>query len=132
MCCEIIRVCEENYSKFEDMINWRVTGCQREPLSEKCSADIARELENPNLYVYAALYDAIFVGWIALVYLPKLGKYDGHGHVYVDELWVAPSFRRRGYAAALLRKADDLMDTLSAVGVRLYVNTGNPDAQRLI
>jgi len=72
-----------------------------------------------------------FVGWISFIYLPKVGKYRGHGHVYVDELWIEPSYRRNGLAKALLVKADELAQKLSAKGIRLYVNTENPGAQRL-
>ena len=25
-----------------------------------------------------------------MFYMAKVGKYNGHGHIYVDELWVEP------------------------------------------
>ena len=58
-------------------------------------------------------------------------RWNGHGHVYVDELWVEPSYRGNGFAKALLKKADELKDELNATGIRLYVNVNNPIAQKL-
>lgn len=55
----------------------------------------------------------------------------GHGHVYVDELWVEPDFRGRGLAKALMQKAEELKTELKAAGVRLYVNVNNPSAHKL-
>ena len=66
-----------------------------------------------------------------MVYIPKVGRWKGNGHVYVDELWVEPSFREQGVAKALMKKADELKTELDATGIRLYVNVNNPIAQRL-
>ena len=63
--------------------------------------------------------------------MPKIGKWKGHGHVYVDELWVAPTFREQGLARALMEKADDLKAELEATGIRLYVNVNNLAAKKL-
>lgn len=79
--------------------------------------------------MYAAEADARFVGWISLVYIPKVSR--TLGHVYVDELWVAPGYRRRGIAQQLLQQADRLRADLQATGIRLYVNTQNPAAKAL-
>lgn len=54
------------------------------------------------------MVDKRYVGWISLIYMPKAGKWNGHGHIYVDELWIEPSFRGQGLAKALMRKADEL------------------------
>lgn len=40
--------------------------------------------------------------------MPKVGKYNGFGHVYVDELWIHPSYRRNGLAYELMKKAEAL------------------------
>ena len=50
---------------------------------------------------------------------------------YIDELWVEPNFRGRGFAKALMKKADDLKKELEATGIRLYVNVNNPTAKKL-
>lgn len=126
MSCRIERVDVCNYSRFADMVFWRENGFEREPSSETASA----ELNNPNLYVFAAEEGDRFVGWISLVYIPKVGKWH-RGHIYVDELWVEPGYRCRGIAKALMIKAEELKMKLGATGIRLYVNIENPAAKHL-
>ena len=127
----IEKIDENNHSLFDDMVFWREHGYEREPSQEPVSNQIKKELLNPDLYVYAVKVDGRYVGWISCVYIAKVGKWKGHGHIYVDELWVEPSFRGNGFAKALLRKADELKDKLEATGIRLYVNVNNPVAQNL-
>lgn len=124
-----ISVC--NYSKFDDMIYWRMNEAQRTPTEKQPSNDIIRELQNPNLYIFAIGVESIYVGWISLVYMPKVGRFDGRGHIYIDELWVAPSYRNKGFAKELMKKSDELNQMLSATGIRLYVNVNNPTAKKL-
>lgn len=127
----IEKIDTNNYSLFDDMVFWRANGVERQPLQEATPEQIKKELSNPNLYVYAVKVDKKFVGWISCVYLPKVGRWNGHGHIYVDELWVEPSFRGNGFAKALMKKADELKAELKATGIRLYVNVNNPTAQNL-
>lgn len=127
----IEKIDASNHSLFDDMVFWRENGYEREPSQEPVSEQIKKELLNPDLYVYAVKVDGRYVGWISCVYIAKVGKWKGHGHIYVDELWVEPSFRGNGFAKALLRKADELKDKLEATGIRLYVNVNNPVAQNL-
>ena len=128
---KIERVTAENFPLFDDMLFWREHGHERQAGKGILPEDVKKELANSNLYLFAAEAEGRFVGWISLVYIPKVSKWRGHGHVYVDELWVAPEYRRQGIAAALMGKADELKGNLNAVGIRLYVNTENPGAQRL-
>ena len=128
---QIIRVQAENYSRFADMVFWRQNGTERVPTTDAPTGRIAAELQNENLWIYAAEADGRFVGWISLIYLPKVGPWGGRGHVYVDELWVAPTYRRQGIAKVLMQKADELALVLQTHGVRLYVNAENPSAQAL-
>ena len=128
----IERIDAKNYPLFDDMVFWRQKGFEREPSQASVSEQMQKELANPNLYVYAVKVENRYVGWISLVYIPKIGsRWKGHGHVYVDELWVEPSFRGRGYAKALMKKADELKIELQATGIRLYVNVNNPAARQL-
>lgn len=122
----IVRVDRTNYSRFADMVFWREHGFEREP----SAVPAPEELCDPNLYVYAAEEDGRFVGWISLVYLPKVSRVQ-HGYVYVDELWVQPEYRRRGIARALMDKAEEVKELRNAVGIRLYVNVENPGAKGL-
>ena len=129
---EIQKISPQNYSMFDDMVFWRENGFERAPSQQPVSEQMQKELNNPNLHVYTALAEGRFVGWISLVYIPKIGsRWNGHGHVYVDELWVQPDYRGRGYAKALMKKADDLKKELDATGIRLYVNVNNPTAKKL-
>ena len=128
----IDRIDISNYPLFDDMVFWRQNGYERDPAKLPVSEQMQKELANPNLYVYAVMVEQRYVGWISLVYIPKIGsRWNGHGHVYVDELWVEPSFRGRGFAKALMAKADELKLQLEATGIRLYVNINNPIAQKL-
>ena len=127
---KIVRVTIQNYSLFQEMVVLRMTG-NYEKSEYEPEDEIKRELLNPNFYLYAVQVDEWFVGWISLIYLPKVGRYQGHGHIYVDELWVHPQYRRQGLAKALLSKADELVQELQATGVRLYVNEENPGAEAL-
>ena len=127
----IEKIDANNHSLFDDMVFWRENGFEREPTQEPVSEQIKKELLNPDLYVYAVKVDGRYVGWISCVYIAKVGKWKGHGHIYVDELWVEPSFRGNGFAKALLKKADELKDKLGATGIRLYVNVNNPVAKNL-
>lgn len=127
----IEKIDANNHSLFDDMVFWRENGFEREPSQEPVSEQIKKELLNPDLFVYAVKVDGRYVGWISCVYIAKVGKWKGRGHIYVDELWVEPSFRGNGFAKALLKKADELKDRFEATGIRLYVNVNNPVAQNL-
>ena len=128
---KVVRVSEENYSSFSDMIHWRITENQRLSTTDEINDNIKKELSNCNFYVFAVEIKNIFVGWISIIYLPKVGKYNGQGHVYIDELWIEPSHRSKGLAKALMEKAEDVSKELNATGIRLYVNEENPNAKNL-
>ena len=129
---QIDRIDISNYARFDDMVFRRENGYERESSQTPVSEQMKQQLTNPNLRVYAVEVENRYVGWISLVYIPKIGsRWKGHGHVYVDELWVEPGFRGRGLAKALMAKADDLKAEWNATGIRLYVNVNNPTAQKL-
>ena len=132
MSVKIDRIDIYNYPRFDDMVFWRENGYERTPSQAPVPERMKQELSNPDLHVYALEVENRYVGWISLVYIPKIGsRWKGRGHVYVDELWVAPGFRGRGYAKALMAKADELKALQDATGIRLYVNVNNPTAQKL-
>ncbi len=112
------------------MVYWRGNGTERTPSKNTADTQALQELADPNLYVYAAKADGRYVGWISLVYMPKISRVK-KGYVYVDELWVQEDYRRIGIATSLMAKADLLKEKLNATGVRLYVNITNPGAKKL-
>ena len=128
---KVVKIDAENYSLFDDMIYWRINGSERLPLKEAIPQSILNELANPNLFIYVVEVKNRYVGWISLIYMPKVGKYNGFGHVYVDELWIQPSYRRNRFAYELMKKADALKKEKCAAGVRLYVNSDNISAKKL-
>ena len=128
---QLVRINKQNYPLFDDMLFWRETGFERVALQNSVYKSIKKELKNKNLYVYAVEIENRFVGWISLVYIPKISKWKNGGHLYVDELWIAPAFRGLGLAKILMNQAESLQKKLGAVGIRLYVNTENETAKGL-
>ena len=126
----IVRVDETNYSLFVDMITRRMKEACGEVSEINAPPLFAKDLANKNLFVYAAKAEDRFIGWISLVYIPKIGKWKS-GHIYVDELWVESVYRRNGIAKALLAMADKQKVLHDASGVRLYVNVNNESADHL-
>ena len=128
---KIVKVDGGNYPLFDDMVFWRTNGTERLPRNGVIQQSILNELSNPNLFIYAVEVEGRYVGWISLIYMPKIGKYNGYGHIYVDELWIHPSFRRNGFAYELMKKAETLKQEKRSTGIRLYVNTDNISAKKL-
>ena len=126
----IERITENNYPAFADMTYWRKNGTERTGVNTIPSDMVKKHLADKNFRVYSAKADGRFVGWISLVFMPKISWTDS-GFVYVDELWVQEDYRGKGIATALMAKADKMKEELSAIGVRLYANVNNPVAKVL-
>lgn len=129
----IERITKNNYHMFDDMVFWRTNGFERTIEQKDINKDLTfknafSELDSQGFYVFAALCEGRFVGWIMLAYIPKVGKWN-KGIIFVEELWTAPKFRRRGVAMKLMQKAFEVQNEIGAVKVRLY--TDNIPAQKL-
>ncbi|WMM23909.1 GNAT family N-acetyltransferase [Tissierella sp. MB52-C2] len=129
----IERITKSNYHMFDDMVYWRTNGFERTEDEKDKNKDITfrdafSELDYQGFYVFAALYEGRFVGWIMLIYIPKIGKWN-RGIIFVEELWTAPEFRRKGIAMKLMEKAFEVQNETGAIKVRLY--TDNMPAQKL-
>jgi ribosomal protein S18 acetylase RimI-like enzyme len=127
----IVKVDRDNYKMFDDMVFFRINKRERteQEQAEIQSSDTVYEvLDSENLYVFAAQSEDKFIGWISLVYIPKIGKSNGKGHLFIDELWVNPAFRKKGIANGFMKQADVLSKEINALGLRLYVNTTNDEA----
>lgn len=72
----IEKVDVNNYSLFEDMVYWRENGIERNPAGPSISEQMKNELNNPNLYIYAALENGRYVAGFNLYIFRKLDK-DG-------------------------------------------------------
>jgi len=133
---QIVKVTKENYQWFDDMIYFRLNNVERKNDQNQTNikdlqVDNLKELENSNLHLYAATVNEKMIGWISLIYLPKVGKYKGRGIIYIDELWVEKGHRNKGIGKALLMKADELSSNLNASSIRLFVDSSNQIAQKL-
>jgi len=115
---------------FDDMVFFRINERERseQERAETRNFDRTYEaLDNKNLYVFAAQAADKFVGWISIVYIPKISRANGKGHLFIDELWVSPAFRQKGIANALMAQAD-MLSKENVLGLRLYVNRNNEEA----
>ena len=124
----IVMVTEGNYFMFDDMIFWRhhERGKNEDEKNEVYDHSQAHStLKDKNFYGFAAQLDNKFVGYICAIYIPKISRANGRGHLFIDELWVNPDFRNRGIANALMKKVDTLSKEIKSLGLRLYVNTTN-------
>jgi ribosomal protein S18 acetylase RimI-like enzyme len=130
----IVKVDKNNYALFDEMVFFRKNGRERDE-SEKANMQIDNKiydtLEDKNLYVFAAQTEQKFIGWISAVYIPKISWTNGYGHLFIDELWVNPVYRRNGIANALMRQIDVVSKELETIGLRLYVNSNNDEANSL-
>jgi GNAT superfamily N-acetyltransferase len=125
---DIVRINKDNYHMFDEMVFYR--GHERykntnEQMEELDFTQHYKALKIQTFYAFAAHFEAKFVGYIFLNYLPKIGTTNGRGWLFVDDLWVNPNYRRKGIARALMEEADTLSKELDTLGLRLYVNTDN-------
>jgi len=132
----VVRVEDENYALYDDMIFFRINNRERTPDERAQPRDFAANLTmlaDKNLHVYAAKAGDRFVGSISAVFIPKVGHpfYGGRGYLDIDELWTAPAYRRHGIAYALMNEAEHAAKEMGAVAVRLYVGGTNRGAYKL-
>ncbi|KAB3531544.1 GNAT family N-acetyltransferase [Alkaliphilus serpentinus] len=123
---KIERVTKDNYHMFDDMVFWRINGVERRKEEKEKSRTIDfsyaySQLQHQGFYAYAALVEGRYVGWITLMFTPKLGKWST-GVLYVDEVWTSPEYRRRGIAFSLMEKIKDVQKETGAKRIRLYTD----------
>lgn len=123
---EIVKVTKDNYHLYDDLVYLRLNGKERsekekEVSKTKIDLRILKELKKDDFFVYAALIEKKFVGWIHALYIPKIGKWT-MGIMYIDELWVSSDFRRKGIATALLKKVIEVKDELGIDCIRVYTD----------
>lgn len=124
---KLVKINKDNYGKFVAMIHWRMHGSK----GLEGPVQVPDAIHEDHLHVYGLELDHGFVAWISMVYMPKIGRPDHPGYIYVDELWVEPSHRRMGYGQALMAKAEELCRAYKVRGIRFGVNIKNPGGQAL-
>ena len=125
---KVVKVDKDNYFMFDDMIFYR--GHERykneKELNQRDYFPQYYAVLNENFFhAYAMEIEDKFVGYICAVYIPKIGKRENNGFLFVDDLWVNPSYRKMGIAEKLMQKAEDLAKEKGYYGLRLYVDTAN-------
>lgn len=123
----LVQITAGNYYRFQALVNWRVTGNRgARDLPQPTEQELAFAARE-GFWVWAAEIEGELVGWIGFVLIPK----PDHrvGMIYVDELWTANEFRRRGVAEVLMEKAIHTARELQLWKVRLYVGKDNPAAR---
>lgn len=103
--------------------------------AERAVADVQQSrkrfdfLNSDSFWTLVAVVGGTPVGYAAVCRIPKADVRAGF--LFVDELHVLQSFRRRGVATALLKHTVRLADELGLAGVRLLVRPENKAARHL-
>ncbi len=129
----IVTVNKDNYLEFSKLLEWRRTGIEKEDFKGyegKEQADFFQEyniLNSKFFFIFAAKCDGKLVGYINAIMIPKPDP--RLGVIYIDELWTAPAYRKRGIAEKLMKKAINLSKELNLWKVRLIVGQENSVAR---
>ena len=111
---------------------------ERDEHEAVCAAFFARELADPQSFLrsWVATVDGTIVGGASLAIVPTLPRYGSHTSGRdgrVRDVYVAPAFRKRGIARALMleilqaakaERVDRLSLGASAMGAPLYLSLG--------
>ena len=124
----VVKVSKDNYHMFDDMIFFR--GHEHYKNEEELNAkdyfpQYYAALAENYFHTYAVEIENKFVGYICAVYIPKIGKQENNGFMFVDDLWVNPDYRKMGIAKQLMQKIEDVATEKGYYGLRLYVATDN-------
>ena len=121
----IVKADKNNNFLFDEMVFCRKNERER---SEKEKSEVIIDnmvyeiLEDKKLNVFAAKMEGKFIGWVSAVYIPKISWTNGNGHLFIDELWVNPNYRRKGIGHALMEKIENIAKEINVIGLRLYAN----------
>jgi len=120
---------------FDNMVFYRKHGREKSEVELKDNQDFnsyytayCNALDVQTFYVFAARLEEKFVGYIFINYLPKIGVQNNNGHLYIEDLWTHPNYRRMGVAESLMKKAEDLAKEKNIYGLRVGVNSTNAAA----
>jgi len=114
-----------NYLQFATLLHWRRTGSP----NGMNPPEIPAGLDSPHYFLYGIKVEDQYVGYISASIIPKPDYRVGT--MFIDELWVAPEYRQRGFAKQLLLKVIELTSQKALWRLRLYVEPDNRAAIRL-
>lgn len=129
----IVRINNDNYEKFSEVLEWRGTG-NRIKKSEEEVNKVKGFFEEHNIFesnhflLYGAKLNEKYVGYVGACFIPKPDK--RLGLMYVDELWVHSDYRGKGISQKLLDKIYEEAEKQGVWRVRLYVGAENDSARR--
>ena len=124
----VVKVDKGNYFMFDDMIFFRGHARyknEKELNQKDYFPQYYTILEEKFFHAYAMEIGDKFVGYICAVYIPKIGKRENNGYLFVDDFWVNPNYRKMGVAEKLMQKIENLAKEQGCFGLRLYVDTTN-------
>ncbi len=117
---EIVRMSAKDAPALFDLLAWRRSGAVDQPPPEDPGgeelAEMQRHMASDSLFVWAARVEGRLAGYVAVA---RILKPDTRIYFWVDELWVAPSYRRQGIALALVRRVIEVGRDLGMWCVRL-------------
>ncbi|MBT3273982.1 MAG: GNAT family N-acetyltransferase [Spirochaetales bacterium] len=139
----IERIDNTSFEKLLPLLSWRLNNqepdsfslkdfkaaiCKQYSVSEHHEDAVQLSLRNGYLLIFACVMEGRYVGYISCFKQPKPNFLLCYN---VDELWVAPKYRRMGIAKALLHSVAVDARKNGAVQTRLYVGKGNKAARKL-
>lgn len=132
---DLVRINKDNYLDFSKLLEWRRNGEEQGEFPGYKDEKLKNFLKEYNIlnsdmfYIFAAKKDNKFVAYINAVLIPKPDP--RLGLLYVDELWTAPPYRKRGIAERLMNEVFKLGKELDLWRIRLDVSEKNHVARKL-
>ena len=138
---------DDSLTKKPSVFQPRITRAQRSDITALNAladkVDPHREVEYFNICVdkqdsgyrdiFIATMDGVYAGYVMLNYTPKYGLYKTLGIPEIQDLRVAPLFRRRGVGHALVEHCESIavIKKFKNIGISVGLNASYGAAQRL-
>ncbi len=120
---EVRRVTKDNYFKYDDAVYWRLNKRERSKAEkEKRSHASRKELSSSDFMCLQQNMKTVLLDGFIFLFTPKIGKWK-KGHLFVDEMWVMPDFRRKGVAMKLLTAIETVKQESQLDMIRLITDT---------
>ena len=125
----VIQIQPQHLEQLLVLLKWRASDQSLPDISNTSDLDsVIHDMEAGNLRIFAVEIQNQFCGYLSAARIPKP---DGRVVLYIDELWVAPPFRRQGIAKALMSSCLESAKGEPVWRIRLDVNVENPAARAL-